>query len=97
MDLPAVLKEAGPYTAPLCTAMAIVIKWLLADRLLMLNALTESVQRERAIAEKRTEEALESARLLADSDRTQRDVLANHNKSIEKLVERIERWTSGRG
>lgn len=97
MNIQTLLKEAGPYTAPLCVAMAWAIQWLLVDRKRLLGALSDSLKRERAGAENRTMEALESTRLLAESNLTQRETLHEHDRLLDKLIDRIDRWLSSNG
>lgn len=93
-DLYGALKEAGPYTAPLCTAMAAVIKWLVSDRARILQALSESNKRERELSEKRYQEGMESLRIMSESDKTIRESLAANDKQLDRLVERVDKWLS---
>lgn len=90
MDWSQILKEAGPYTAPLCAAMGIAIKWLLSERTELLAALRRSQQREREMSEKRTQELLESASALGESALVVEKALEKHDRLLEKALERWE-------
>ena len=97
MDFQLMLKEAGPYTAPLCGAMGWAIRWLLKDRIRLLKALSDSSERERQCAATRTVESLESAHLLSESNKTQQENLTQHDRVLEQLIQRIDRWLSSKG
>lgn len=91
MDYQAILKEAGPFTAPLCAAMGYAIRWLLKDRARLLQVLSASSSRERATSAIHTTEAIESARLMAESNQSLRD----HDRVLERLIDLIkDRWGS---
>lgn len=87
MDIQALLKEAGPYTAPLCGAMVWIMQWGLSDRARLLKALSDSTRRERELAEKRTSESIESARLMSESNQA----LHDHDRVLERLIDRMNR------
>lgn len=88
-----VLKEAGPYTAPLCFAMMFAMRWLTGERKELITALRESQQREREIGEKRTAELLQSATAMGESARVIEKALNEHDRLLEKA---IERWDSSK-
>lgn len=96
MALESILKEAGPYTAPLCTAMFAAIKWLLGDRARLLKILSEYSNRERSASEQRVTESMESLRIMSESDKTLRESLAQHDRSLDKFLERLEKWGSSK-
>ena len=96
MDAGDILRDAGPYTAPLCAAMAVAIKWLVADRNRLLKALSAALERERALSDKRAEEGMESLRIMAESDKTLRETLSEHDKYLDRLIERWDRWLSSK-
>lgn len=91
MDFSQILKEAGPYTAPLCGGMMFAIRWLLAERKELQRELSASQQRERDINEKRTIELLESAAAMGESAKVVEKALGDHDRTINKA---LEKWQS---
>lgn len=90
MDWSQILKEAGPYTAPLCAAMGLAIKWLLSERKELIASLSRSQEREREMGEKRTKELLESATALGESALVVEKALEKHDRMLERVVEKWE-------
>lgn len=86
MDWSQVLKEAGPFTAPLCAAMGFVIRWLLQDRKQLIAALERSQERERRMSEQRTAELMESSAALGESARLIETSLERHDRILEKAL-----------
>lgn len=86
-----ILKEAGPYTAPMCAAMGLAIKWLLSERKELLAALGRSQQREREMSEKRTQELLESATAMGESALVVERSLEKHDRLLEQV---LAKWGS---
>lgn len=93
MDFSAILKEAGPYTAPLCGAMVFAVRWLLTEREELLEALQKSQQREREMGERRTQELLESAAAMAEVAKMSEKTLSGHSSL---LTEAIRKWESSK-
>lgn len=52
----ALLKEFGPFTAPLCAAMVWAVQWLVKDRARLLDELKLAHEDSRTIRDKRTED-----------------------------------------
>lgn len=67
-----------------------VVMWVLKDRARVLVALEKSNERLLEEREKRAVESLETAKLLSDS--TQK--IADHTKSLEKVLDRWPRMSS---
>jgi hypothetical protein len=88
MDWSHVLKEAGPFTAPLCAAMGIAIRWLLSDRKQLIEALGRSQERERQMSEQRTLELRESSAALGESARLVETALERHDRVLEKAMDK---------
>lgn len=91
MNWDEVIKGAGPYTAPLCIAMGVAIKWLLAERQTLVLSVKEALERERQLRDKRTDDLLNSAKLLATSGELVKDALGDHDRTLEKLHLVLER------
>ena len=91
MDWSQVLKEAGPFTAPLCAAMGIAIRWLLLDRKQLIDALEKSQARERQMSEQRTLELRESSAALGESARLVETALERHDRVLEKALSKWEK------
>ena len=56
MDYLEYIKEAGPFTTPLCIGAYFVVKWLLKDRERLLKLLAEAEADRRELREKRADD-----------------------------------------
>lgn len=83
MDLIQALSGAGPYLA-VFVGMISVLGWLLRDRSRLLASLERLNERLLEERDKRAQESLETAKLLADSSQK----IADHTKSLEKVLDR---------
>ncbi len=90
MDFALILKEAGPFTAPLCAAVGLALRWLLADRKELIAALSLSQQRERDLSEKRTQELRDSAVALGESAQVIEAALSQHDRRLQEVLRRCE-------
>lgn len=90
MDFAQVLKEAGPFTAPLCAAMGFAVRWLLTERKELIAALTLSQQRERDMSERRTQELLDSVAAMGESAQVIEAALSNHDRSLQEVLRKCE-------
>lgn len=90
LDLNSLLQNAGPYTI-VFIGMAGVIVWLLKERSRILQALEDSTERLLEERQKRADDNLESAKLLASCSDAIRNSLADHDKTLEKAM---VRWDS---
>lgn len=86
MELIQTLQGAGPYLA-VFVGMSAVLTWLMKDRTRLISALERANERLFEEREKRAQESLETAKLLADSSQK----IADHTKSLEKV---LDRWTN---
>jgi len=58
MDIATILKEAGPYSAPLCLAMGVALRWLAGDRARILAQLEIAVADANQLRERRADDLL---------------------------------------
>lgn len=72
------LKDFGPFTAPLCAAMAWALKWLVTDRARLLDELKAAHEDSRLIRDKRTED--------------QRAAAAEFREYGDAIAHRLEEW-----
>lgn len=61
MDFLKYIQHAGPFTAPLCIAMGIAVKWLLSDRKMWIERCTAAEQDATKLREKRTNDLVKQA------------------------------------
>lgn len=73
------LKEAGPFTTPLCIAMVFALRWLIQDRARVLDELRAAQEDQRAIRDKRTED--------------QRAAAVELREYGDAISHRLEEWT----
>ena len=83
-----ILKEAGPYTAPLCAAMGLAVRWFIAREKVLIEDLKTSQERERAMSEKRTQELLESTAAMGESALVMAKSLSEHDANIQEALKR---------
>ncbi len=86
MTFAQILKEAGPYTAPLCAAMFFALRWFAADRKEAIEDLKASQSREREMGEKRTQELLESTTAMGESALVTTKALGEHDNNIQEVL-----------
>lgn len=58
MGVGEILKEAGPYSAPLCLAMGAALKWLAADRARVIGKLEAAIDDANKLRERRADDLL---------------------------------------
>jgi len=81
----AMLKEFGPFTAPLCIAMGWAIRWLITDRQRMQDELKAAHEDSRNTRDKRTEDQ----RTAAKEFREYSDAIAHRLEEWSKRVDRM--------
>ncbi len=79
------LSGAGPYIS-VFICMAGALTWAMKDRTRVLAALDKSNERLLEEREKRTQESLETAKLLSDTSQK----VAEHTKVLDKV---LDRWS----
>lgn len=87
-DWLAYVKEAGPFTAPLCLAMSIVIRWLLKQLTLRDVALVEANKDRMELREKRTEDMLLAANEYRAHGEAMRDGMREWKATADVVLNR---------
>jgi hypothetical protein len=91
------IKEAGPFTAPLCLGMLAVIKWLLDDRTRLLTALLTADDDRRSLREKRADDLLLAANEYKAQGESMRVVMHDWNTKAQVVLDNAkEAITRGR-
>ena len=75
----AMLKDFGPFTAPLCVAMVWALQWLVKDRARLLDELKLAHEDSRTVRDKRTED--------------QRVAAAEFREYGDAIAHRLEEWS----
>lgn len=84
MDFFGTLKEFGPFTAPLCFAMAWAIRWLVQDRARLMEKLEAAYEDAKQIRDKRTEDQRAAAKEFREFGDTVTHRLEEWSRTTEK-------------
>lgn len=80
------LKEAGPFTAPLCMGMSLVIYWLLKDRAEMLVDLKAVREDATALREKRVGDREAAAREYMEQGEATRTAIREWTRRADDVL-----------
>ena len=93
MDLVAYLKEAGPYTAPLCVVGAVVVPVVVKYLQGRITKLEDELKDARADAtqlrEKRTEDLVKQSREFGEIREAMNTVMRDFNVQAQALLARV--------
>lgn len=89
MDFLAYIKEAGPFTAPLCIAIVLGMRWLLKDRERLLSLLAEANSDRMQLREKRAEDLERAANEYREHGEAMRDAVREWRAKADAVLERV--------
>lgn len=90
MDWLAYIKEAGPFTAPLCVGMVVVIRWLLTDRKRLLDLLEEAEAERRSLRDKRAGELERAAIEYREHGEAMREVMREWSGKAQSVLDLVQ-------
>lgn len=89
MDINALIKEAGPYTAPLCLAMGAAIGWLLKELATARRETREAREDATQLREKRATDLERAAREYAEAGEANRNSMREWTTAAEAVLARM--------
>ncbi len=81
-----ILQEAGPYSTPLCAAMALAMRWLLKDRDRMLAVIKEADADRFALLRQRAEDVEKARDEFREFSESSREVMREWTTKAEMLL-----------
>lgn len=95
MDFGAYIKEAGPFTAPLCLGMMLVIRWLLLDRARLLATLVAADADRMALRERRATDLADAAEEYRVQSEHMRSVMSEWTARAQAVLDIAARSPRG--
>ncbi len=86
MSWPEIIKEMGPYTAPLCVVMGIAIKWLLTQIADMKKERDAALDDAKQLRDQRTTDQVAATQAMGESARVVTEALRDHDDRIDKVL-----------